>query len=185
MNPSRFSLRSLISSLCLVAATGAGMLAAELDDKAAAFTKLANGVIEQAVVGKLDVPAVSKDLNTMEDLAVWFAGQYKVKHPAGAKLMDFMLAKKDSLNQMSLADIDAQFESEAISKAHGKELGLDLTLEDNEHFGNPVDLFVHPATSYICAQAWNKDHKAEQLKRIQSELQEVIEHCHKVVEQLK
>jgi hypothetical protein len=185
MKPSLSPLRSLISSLSLVAVTGVGMLAAELDDKAAAFAKLANGVIEQTVVGKLDVPAVSKDLNAMEDLASWFANQYKAKHPAGAKLMDYMLAKKDSLHQMSLADIDAQFESEAITKAHGKEIGLDLTVEDNEHFGNPVDLFVHPATSYICAQAWDKEHKAEQLKRIQSELQEVVEHCQKVVAKLR
>ena len=50
------------------------MLAAELDDKAAAFAKLAHGVIEQAMVGIIDVPAVSKDLNAMEDLAAWIAG---------------------------------------------------------------------------------------------------------------
>jgi hypothetical protein len=185
MKPSLPPLRSLLTSLCLVAVTGLGLLAAEIDDKATAFIKLANGVIEQAVVGKLDVPAVSKDLLAMEDISAWFAGQYKAKYPIGIKLMDFMLSKKDSLNQMTLADIDAQFESEAISKAHGKELVLDLTIEENEHFGNPIDMFVHPATAYICAQMWDKEHKAEQLKRIQSELQEVIEHCHKVMEKLK
>ena len=173
------------STFVLLAFSLIGLQASELDDNAAAFTKLASTVIEQAVVGKLDVPVVEKDLQKMETLAAYFAGQYKVKYPAGVKLMDFMLSKKDGLTQMTLEDIDAQFESEALSKAHGKELDLDLTAEDNEHFGNVVDLFVHPATAHICAASWNKDHKPEQLKRIQSELQEVIEHCHKVVEKLK
>jgi hypothetical protein len=173
------------ATFVLLAFVSIGLQASELDDKAAAFTKLASTVIEQAVIGKLDVPVVEKDLLEMETLAAYFAGQYKVKFPAGVKLMDFMLSKKDGLTQMTLGDIDAQFESEAISKAHGKELGMDLTVEDNEHFGNAVDLFVHPATAYICAEGWIKDHKPEQLKRIQSELQEVIEHCHKVVEKLK
>lgn len=185
MKPSFFPARSFFSTLVLTALTGVSLLGAEIDDKSAAFAKLANGIIEQTVVGKLDVPAVQKDVTAMEDLAVYFANQYKAKYPAGAKLMDLMLAKKDGLTAMSLADIDAQFESEAINKAHGKELGFDLTTEDNEHFGNPVDLFVHPATASICAGLWGKEHKEEQLKRIQSELQEVVEHCHKVVAKLK
>lgn len=177
--------RSVLSTTALLAATAIGLFGAELDDKAAVFSKLASGVIEQAVVGKLDVPAAQKDLVAMESLAVYFATQYKAKYPAGAKLMDFIVARKDGLIALSLADIDAQFESEAITKAHGKELDIDLTVEENEHFANPIDLFVHPATAHIAAGLWAKEHKPEQLKRIQSELQEVIEHCQKVVNKLK
>ena len=161
------------------------LMGAEIDDNAAAFTKLANGVIAQTVAGSVDASAVQKDVVKMEALAADFAAKYKAKYPAGAKLMDFMLAQKDGLVAMTLADIDAQFESEAINKAHGAELGLDLTIEANEHFGNPVDMFVHPATAAICARLWEKEHKDEYLKRIKSELQEVIEHCQHVVASLK
>ena len=99
--------------------------------------------------------------------------------------MDFMLAKKDGLAAMTLKAIDEGFESAAIQKAHGSELGIDLTEEANEHFGNAIDMFVHPATAAICAGLWEKDHKPEHLQRIKSELQEVIEHCHHVVDALK
>ena len=165
----------------LVPVTRAG----DLDADAAQFIKLANGIISQAVLGKIDVDAVQKDVATMENLAVGFAVQYKAKYPAGAKLMDLLIAKKDAMTTMSLEAIDAEFEAQAINKAHGKAIGLDLTAEENEHFGNPVDVFVHPATVAICAGLWAKDHKQEHLTRIQSELQEVVEHCRHTVAKLK
>jgi len=177
--------RPFLSTLALAVLTAVSAVASEVDDKATAFSKLANGIIEQTVAGKLDVPQIEKDVAVMEDLAVFFAAQYKAKYPAGAKVMDFIIAQKEGLTKLSLADIDANFESEAINKAHGKDLGLDLTAEENEHFGNPIDLFVHPATAQICAKLWAKDQKADHLKRIQSELQEVVEHCHHVVDKLK
>ena len=178
-----------IRSFALLFAGTAAILtqlpAADTDASAAAFIKLANGIIALTVAGKIDVPAVRKDVAAMEQLASAFAVQYKAKYPAGTKLLDFMLAKRDGLTGMTLEEIDAHFESDAINKAHGKELGLDLTAEENEHFGNAVDLFVHPATAAICAGLWEKDHQGEHLKRMQSELQEVIEHCHHVVDKLK
>ena len=159
--------------------------AADLDDDAAQFIKLANGIIAQAVLGKIDVAAVQADTAKMLNLAAGFAAQYKVKYPTGAKLMDLMISKKDSLASMSLAAIDAEFEATAINKAHGAAISLDLTAEENEHFGNPVDCFVHPATTAICARLWEQDHKQEHLTRLQSELQEVVEHCRHTVEKLK
>jgi len=158
---------------------------AEIDDNAAAFAKLANGIIAQAVSGSLTVPTVHADVVKMEALAADFATKYKAKYPEGAKVADFMLAKKDGLTAMTLAAIDENFESAAIQKVHGAELGIDLTDEANEHFGNMIDLFVHPATAAICADLWEKDHKDDHLQRIKSELQEVIEHCHHVVDSLK
>jgi hypothetical protein len=159
--------------------------AADVDADASQYQKLANGIIAQAVLGKIDVASVRADTAKMLDLAVSFAGQYKAKFPAGAKLMDLMISKKDSLATMSLEAIDAEFEAAAINKAHGAALGLDLTAEENEHFGNPVDCFVHPATVAICAKLWEQDHKQEHLTRLQSELQEVVEHCRHTVEKLK
>jgi len=175
--------------IALLAASAALLVsrsvATELDDNAATFIKLANGVIAQAVLGKIDVAAVQKDTATMLNLAEGFAVKYKAKYPAGAKLMDLMISKKDSLSSMTLEAIDAEFEAQAINKAHGKEIGLDLTDEANEHFGNPVDCFVHPATVAICAGLWAKDQNPERLKRIQAEFQEVVEHCRHTVEKLK
>ena len=159
--------------------------AADLDTDAATFIKLANGIIAQAVVGKLDVPAVQKDTAKMVEIAAGFAAQYKAKCPTGAKLMDLMIAKKDSLSSMTLAAIDEEFEAQALQKAHGKDFGFDMTTEENEHFGNPVDCFVHPATTAILAKLWEKDQKAEHLTRLQSELQEVVGHCRHTVEKLK
>jgi len=168
--------------LCLVSHPVFG---SEIDDNAAAFAKLANGIIAQAVSGSVDAAAVQKDVVKMEAIAADFAGKYKAKFPVGAKLMDFMIGQREHLPTMNLADIDAGFESEAINKAHGAEFGLDLTVEANEHFGNAVDMFVHPATALICANMWQKEHKDELLQRIKSELQEVIEHCHHVADSLK
>jgi hypothetical protein len=159
-------------------------LSADLAAQAASFDQAADRVIRQAVTGKVDVPAAQQELARMVVTAAWFAEQYKAKFPKGAKVMDFMTAQKDSLAGMALADIDANFEAEAINKAHGKDFGLDLTEEDNEHFGNPIDLFVHPATASIALGMWSKDPKPELLKRAISELQEVKEHCQKVVAQL-
>ena len=159
--------------------------AADLDADASQFIKLANGIIGQAVLGKIDVASVQADTTKMLELAAGFAAQYKVKYPTGPKLMDLMISKKDSLASMNLEAIDAEFEAAAINKAHGTALGLDLTAEENEHFGNPVDCFVHPATVAICAKLWEQDHKQEHLTRLQSELQEVVEHCRHTVEKLK
>ncbi len=161
------------------------LTASDPGDRAADFEKLAHGIIAQAVAGKIDPAAIQRDVAKMEALAAAFAADYKAKFPAGTKVLDFMLARKDGLCALSLEEIDAQYELEAISKAHGAELGLDLLAEENEHFGNAIDLFVHPATALICADLYQKDHKEEHLRRIQSELQEVIEHCHKVVARLK
>jgi hypothetical protein len=174
---------SLLVALATFAAPASR--AADLDDQAATFIKLANGIIAQAVLGKIDVPAVQKDCAAMETIAAEFAAQYKVKFPTGAKLMDLMISKKEALAAMSLSAIDAEFEAAAINKAHGAAVGLDLTAEENEHFGNPIDCFVHPATTAICARLWEQDHKQEHLTRLQSELQEVIEHCRRTVEKLK
>jgi hypothetical protein len=121
----------------------------------------------------------------MINMAAGFAAQYKAKYPNGGKLMDLMIAKKDTLSAMTLEAIDAEFEAQAINKTHGVALGIDVTAEENEHFGNALDCFVHPATSAICAKLWEQDHKQERLTRIQSELQEVIEHCRHTVEKLK
>lgn len=178
--------RLLAALAALVAFASAPVTrAADLDEDASQFIKLANGIIAQAVLGKIDVAAVRTDTVKMLDLAAGFAARYKAKYPAGAKLMDLMISKKDSLASMSLATIDAEFEAAAINKAHGAALGLDLTAEENEHFGNPVDCFVHPATAAICAALWEQDHKQEHLTRLQSEMQEVVEHCRHTVEKLK
>ena len=159
--------------------------AANLDDDAAQFIKLANGIISQCVLGKIDVAGVQADTTKMINIAAGFAAQYKAKYPNGGKLMDLMIAKKDTLSAMTLEAIDAEFEAQAINKTHGVALGIDVTAEENEHFGNALDCFVHPATSAICAKLWEQDHKQERLTRIQSELQEVIEHCRHTVEKLK
>lgn len=183
MQPTIDHLHHLLALLlfALLSTTGwTGCAAAELDAKTASFNGLADGVIAQAVAGKVDVPAAQKSLAQMVDLAAWFAGQYKVKYPAGAKTMDFMLGQRDRFAGMSLADIDTSFESEAINKAHGAELGIDITEEENEHFGNAIDLFVHPATASIAIGLWAKDAQSDHLKRAIAELQEVQEHCRKV-----
>ena len=159
--------------------------AANLDDDAAQFIKLANGIIAQCVLGKIDVASVQADTTKMINMAAGFAAQYKAKYPNGAKLMDLMIAKKDALSTMTLEAIDAEFEAQAINKAHGVALGIDVTAEDNEHFGNPLDCFVHPATTAICAKLWEQDHKQEHLTRMQGELQEVVEHCRHTVAKLK
>lgn len=99
--------------------------------------------------------------------------------------MDFMLVEKDLLAGMTMTGINEGFEAQAIHTKHGKKLGIDLTDEDNEHFGNVIDLFVHPATASIVLGMWAKDAKPEYLKRAVSELQEVKEHCQKVVAKLK
>lgn len=178
-------MKKLLLTAAIAALATARSFGFDVDAQTAAFTKLANGIIAQTVSGKIDPTAVRNDVASMEKIAADFAGAYKAKFPAGTKLMDLMLAQKDSLTGLTLEKIDAAFEAEAINKAHGKELGFDLTVEENEHFGNVVDLFVHPATAAICAGLWEKEHKPEQLKRIQSELQEVVEHCRKVSAKLK
>ena len=171
--------------LALALAVVPALRATELEDNTTAYLKLANGIIAQAVVGKLDVAAVHKDTNKMIQLAAGFAVLYKAKHPEGAKLMDLMVAKKDALSSMTLAAIDEEFEAQAIQKAHGKDFGFDMTTEENEHFNNPVDCFVHPATAAILATLWEKEHKEEYLTRIQAELQEVLGHCRRTVDVIK
>lgn len=178
-------IKSIILTAAVAALTTARAFAFDAEAQSATFAKLANGIIAQTVAGKIDANAVRADVATMEKIATEFAEAYKAKYPTGAKLADFMLASRDSLTGMTLEAIDAGFESEAINKSHGKDIGFDLTAEENEHFGNMVDLFVHPATAAICASLWEKDHNADRLKRMQSELQEVIEHCRKVTDKLK
>ena len=45
-------------------------MAAEIDDKSAAFNQIADKVLAQAVTGKVDVTAADKDLMAMVDLAM-------------------------------------------------------------------------------------------------------------------
>lgn len=175
----------LLSFLAVFAALATRALALDVDAKAADFRKLANEIIAQTVSGKVDPAMVRHHTAAMADLAVEFANAYKAKFPAGAGLIDFMLAQKAALPSLTLEKIDAGFECEAINKTHAAEIKLDLTAEQNEHFGNVVDLFVHPATAAICVGAWEKNPQPELLKRTQSEIQEVIEHCSKVAAKLK
>lgn len=98
-------------------------------------------VLEMVLARKVDAAQAKQQLETMRAAAVDLCKQYAKAHPAGAKLIETVLAQEAAMSALSAEDLEHQWHD--LDALAGVDVGIDLSDEDNEHFTDPIHALVH------------------------------------------
>ena len=189
-------LQSLQAFILLIGITG---FARSMDAAAAANTYHSAGraVVDKINAGSLDLGFVTERVVEQERQAVALGRAYAAKHPAGAKLIEYVISQAVTLNAAGevtglgpMAALDFKvIEDDFHDLGHFKNKpedagGLDLSNEDHEHFTDPLHTIIHPLMVVAAARAWSADKKPEHLAVAKGEMEEGIEQAEKTAETL-
>ena len=130
-------------------------------------------------------------------IGVWADNAYIKAYPEGQKMLQLAIdnavtvdehgnvSGMGDMTKLTIPEIERLWHEHGIYNEEGNELSFDIDDEDYEHFGNPLDALVHPATVVILANNWQKNHDEGALRQMKAELQEVIHHMENVREMLE
>ncbi len=161
---------------------------AEIKEKGNAYKKLVNSIVEQAVSGQIDQAKVTKEAKDLVKIGVWYAQQYAKAYPESEKMMQILIDNAVTTDangnvtgfgdmvSLSIEQIEELWHDKGILHQAGNDLAFDPDDEDYEHFSNPWDGIVHPATAAVLAHEWSKSKDEAHLSQMKAELIEVLEH---------
>jgi hypothetical protein len=189
-------LQSLLSLTLLAGING---LAHGMDAGAAAkaYHTAGRAVVDKINAGSLDLAFVTEKVVEQERQAVALGRAYAVKHPEGAKLINYIISQAvtvdaagevTGLGPMAALDfkvIEDEFHDLGHFKTKPEDAGgLDLSNEDQEHFTDPLHTIIHPLMVVSAARTWTADKKPEHLAVAKGEMEEGIEQAEKTAETL-
>jgi hypothetical protein len=153
---------------------------AAMDAKAREYNVAAKAVVDMALARTVDVTVVRAKVDIMLASAVSLAGAYAEKFPQGRKLLDAVIAGVPEMKKLSFKELEDEWHDLKHFEKPGNDPGVDLKLEDNEHFTDPIHAIVHPLMVLSAAESYAKQKDAESLKQIKEEMEEGIEQAEKV-----
>ena len=177
----------LVSVILLAGCQNLGF-GVDADAAAKAYVAAGRAVVDKINGGSLDLAFVSEKVLEQERQAVALGRAYAAKHPAGAKLINYVISQAvtvDASGQITglgpMAALDFKvIEDEYHDLNHFKTKpedagGVDVSKEDNEHFTDPLHTIIHPLMVVSAARAWTADKKKEHLAVAKGEMEEGIE----------
>lgn len=147
---------------------------AEIDE----YKKLANDTIKLVLTKKITPENVDDVIKTQEKLVnigkqacTKFKGE--TQDATATKVMDLVLSNADSMQKMSLEEIEKQWHNGEFLKANG------VDPDTVQHFGaanSHMDMIVHPVTAILVLNDYKKSKDAKKLDQVKDELSEVLKH---------
>lgn len=178
-------LNKLITLLGLTAAATLNSTAADpaaVTSHQASYHAAGKAVVEMVINKKVDAAEVAKKVEIMTADAVWFANEYAAANPTGAKLLKTVTDNVETIKKQSFAEIEKQWHD--LGYFEGKDVGLDIKAEDNEHFTDPIHTLVHPLMVLKAAQTYATSKSEDDLKAMKEEMEEGLEQCEKMASAL-
>ena len=183
--------------LATASIASAGGFNEQLEEHSATYKELSNDVITRTVSGDFDADQLNQQLEQIIKIGVWYAQRYQEAYPEGERMMQILIDEAatvdadgnvtglGNMTTLSLEDIEHNWHDKAIFTQPGFELPFDHEDEDFEHFTNPFDAVVHPATAVILLREFESSKDEAHLRQVKAELIEVLEHLDLVDEYLK
>jgi hypothetical protein len=181
-----------ISSLTLAVALSLPLAAADLTAAVKQYHAAGRMVVDQINAGTLDVAATTAKVIEIERQAVTLARAYAAKHPTGAKLIDHVISQAVTLDAkgevtglgpmaaLPFKTIEDEWHDLGHYKTNPQDAGgIDLALEDNEHFTDPLHTIIHPIMVVAAARDFARDKKPDTLAAAKGEMEEGIEQAEK------
>ena len=116
--------------------------------------------------GKVDTARAEKIVNEIAVHAKVIAENYAKKDPKAAKLIKFIIDNTPNYLKMSADAIEKDYHDGG--KIDAKVVGIDIKLEENEKYTDPVHCYLHPFMTLAAI-------KANDLKVAKEELTEGVE----------
>lgn len=155
----------------------------EVKDDIKTYKKEGKVIMDMILKKEIDVDKVKKSAIAMTNAAAELAKTYVIKHPKGKKMIDMALDKLDTIKKSSFEEIEKQWHDLEFFK--GKEIGIDMTDEDNEHFTDPLHSMLHPILTLRAAEAYAKSKDEKNIQTMKEELSEGLEQMEGLSEKLK
>jgi hypothetical protein len=168
---------SLSALVCTVKASAPDKAQVEAHYKS--YHAAGKAVVEMAITQKVDPAEVAKKVDIMIADALWLAGQYAKAHPKGAKLIGTYIENIATLRTLSYHDLETEWHDLGYFAKPGREAGLDIKAEENEHFTDPLHTLVHPLMVLRAAQSYAAGKKPDDLKAMKTEMEEGLEQAEK------
>lgn len=99
--------------------------------------------------------------------------EFAEKSPADAKMMHLIVLNSLKMQNLSLAEIEAEWHAGGYLRAHG--IDVDKFTQADVQI-NYYDAIVHPATAIIALNEYKKSPDSALLEQIHDELAEVVHH---------
>ena len=166
--------KSLIIQSAFVVAFLSGTSAfADLKAAVAGYKSKGAELMGMINTGKVDIARAEKLVNEISVHAKTIAEDYAKKNPKAAKLVKFIIDNTANYLKMSADAIEKDYHDGG--KIDPKVVGIDIKLEENEKYTDPIHCYLHP---YMTLAAL----KANDLKGAKEELNEGIEQAQKAGE---
>ena len=154
------------------------------------YQRAGRQVIDQVNARQVDPAAVGTLVQQMLAQAVPASRAYAAKHPEGAKLIEAVIAQAavvdasgavtgiGPMKDLSFAEIETQWHDLGHFKT--VDVGIDLSVEANEHFTDPLHAMIHPVMVLRAALDHAKDKDQASLDHMKAEMDEGMEQMEKL-----
>jgi hypothetical protein len=169
--------------ICLAALTSCSLWAADsaLATHGSNYHAAGKAIVDMVISKKIELPAVTAKVDTLLTEATALGEAYAKAYPAGAKLLKTVIGNIPEMKKLSYAELQTEWHDLGYFAKPGRDVGLDLKSEDNEHFTDPIHAIVHPLLVLRAAQDYAADKKDEHLKAMKEEMEEGLEQAEKLV----
>jgi len=153
----------------------------------ATYRKSGDVVMNQIISKKIDETVLQKEVNNMVVAAISVTKAYMKAYPKGAKVLQVLVDKIEDIKKQSFDEVEKQWHDIGYFAGKEKELGIDLSDEDNEHFTDPIHCIVHPILTLKAGQMYIKSGSKDEkhLQTMKEELKEGLEQAGNIEAKLK
>lgn len=169
----------LILTLSLVPPSLRAADRAAVEARYLSYHKAGKAVVAMALTKRVDAKEVEKQVDVMVADAVWIAGEYGKAFPEGAKLLKVVVDHVKGMRSQTFKELEHEWHDLHHFDTADRDIGLDLKLEDNEHFTDPIHAIVHPLLVLDAARRFATTRTEEDLKTIKEEMEEGLEQMEK------
>ena len=192
MNVMKKLLTSAAFAASLLVAPAAS--AANVDQLGADYHKLGTSIVDMVNSRAVDVAKVEQTVLELTKISVALSNEYKRVHPAGTKLLDMVAGQAAVLDngqvkavgpmaKLPFKEIEDQWHD--LGFVTGKDVGVDLEDEDNEHFTDPLHVMIHPIMVLRAARDFSASKSDDDLNNMKSEMEEGMEQAALLLEVVK
>lgn len=147
------------------------------------YKKEGKVIMDMILSKEVDITKVKKASFAMADAAAKITKAYIEKYPSGKKLLESAINELAKLKNASFNILEKDWHD--LGYFSGKDIGVDMNDEDNEHFTDPLHCMIHPLLTLRAAEAYNTEKKDKDLQTMKEELREGLEQMEMVFDKLK
>ena len=169
-------------------------LFADTKQNAEIYIKEGTAIIDMVNTGSINLAEVESKVLLLLQQAVPLAYAYGDAHPNGKQYLQVVIdeaAKESGKGNVTALGpmVDQTFDHLEVfwhdaGFAEVKDIGIDMSDEDNEHFNDPMHAIVHPVMVLRAARDYSSNNDPNALAAMKSEMEEGIEQVQLLINEL-